>query len=91
MLGVAGVRFPALGGAVGQDQDVGVLLSSSAVTHVGAFPPHSGAGGPTVPRTGQHQVLPVVRHVGKTHWLCRRLGWRRSRREEGVQEEGEGE
>lgn len=87
---MAGVRFATFGSAVGQDQDVGVLLTSGAATGVGAFPPHSGTGGPSIPRTGQHQVLPVAGHISKTHWLCRRWAWRRSRREGGVQEEQKG-
>lgn len=90
VLSVAGVRFAAFGGAVGQDQDVGVLLTSGAATGVGSFPPHGGTGGPSIPCTGQHQVLPVAGHISKTHWLCRRWAWRRGRRDGSVQEEEKG-
>lgn len=70
MLSIAGVGFPAGGGARANDQDVGVFFPTFALASR-AFPPHQGFRGPSIPGAGQHQILVVVSHIGKTHWLCK--------------------
>lgn len=70
MFCVAGVGFPTAGGAVAEDQDVGVLLTSFALAPW-TVPPHQRLRDPSIPRAGQHQILLVISHIGRTHRFFR--------------------